>query len=788
MDSIVSDPPYGLGKEPDALEMLRDWLETGHHEVKGNGFMSQKWDAFVPQPEIWKECLRVLKPGGHLLSFAGTRTMDLVALGLRIAGFELRDSIGYAHEESNGAPTLAWCYACLSEDTEILTRDGWETYKYIDGKDVLCYDIEKDTFIFHKPTKRFIYDNEYPAYRIQSDNTDQLVSRNHRCIVERNGKKVFDFAENLGEYENIPFLESLSELPKNIFCDTLEKEKSENVFERLSNKINNIKTPETPNNPSDRNNLSTLRENFHNKERQNSAILFSKMQREDKGRVAKGTQIRQNGDEIPRIWPKGREKSRVERGSNILQKTWKLCDGKIRSVSGGILTHVSKRWIHNGTQADNGDTFKENFIPNGGCSSYKPQSEGQSDRKLDVISDKPRTQTIRSTRAKVTPIEYSGKMWCVESPTGAFVARRNGKIFITGNSGFPKGTDMEKAINKIDKVEFEKLPSSGVGFMNPEVEGGYNVTKNQMIQKGESSERAKQWSGWNTTLKPSFEPIILARKPVSEKTVVKNVLKWGTGAINIGACRVGSDVRYNSTSGSKSGSVFKLGIPDRPNDSPPIEVSGRWPANFIHDGSDDVVKLFPETKSCAMKHDVEAYDSDGVTDFMKGVSGPSNQYNDSGSAARFYYCAKASKEDREEGITDEIKESVSGIGALRDSGRESKPRRNIHPCVKPTNLMRWLCRLVTPVGGMVLDPFMGSGSTGKAAILEGFNFTGIEMNEEYFKIAEQRINSVKPKEEPIKIPEDNTKEEITNVCGETEQMCFSFDLDNNPNNPVESVQ
>jgi len=109
VDSIVTDPPYGLGKEPDALAMLRDWLDTGHHEVKGRGFMGKAWDAFVPQPEVWAECLRVLKPGGHLLAFGGTRTIDLVVLGIRIAGFEIRDQIASMSGEQSGTfSTLEW--------------------------------------------------------------------------------------------------------------------------------------------------------------------------------------------------------------------------------------------------------------------------------------------------------------------------------------------------------------------------------------------------------------------------------------------------------------------------------------------------------------------------------------------------------------------------------------------------------------------------------------------------------------------------------------------------------
>lgn len=166
-----------------------------------------------------------------------------------------------------------------------------------------------------------------------------------------------------------------------------------------------------------------------------------------------------------------------------------------------------------------------------------------------------------------------------------------------------------------------------------------------------ASDAARQWQGWGTALKPALEPITVARKPL-KGTVAANVLEWGTGAINIDGCRVeGSD-------------------------SDGITTSGRWPANMIHDGSDETTELL-------------------------------------GAAARFFYCAKASKKDRGDG--------------------------NNHPTVKPTDLMAYLCRLVTPPGGVVLDPFMGSGSTGKAAVREGFRFIGIEMDAEYLAIAEARI-------------------------------------------------
>jgi len=221
-------------------------------------------------------------------------------------------------------------------------------------------------------------------------------------------------------------------------------------------------------------------------------------------------------------------------------------------------------------------------------------------------------------------------------------------------SGFPKSLNISKAIDKAAGVEFAAKPAEGVGFMNAEGKGGYNVTQNQLTRKGKSTEEAKQWDGWGTALKPACEFFTLCRKPLSEKTVAANVLKWGTGGINIDGCRVGTE-------------------------------NGRFPANLIHDGSQQVLELFPETNK--------------------------------DSAARFFYCPKASKKDRDEG--------------------------NTHPTVKPTALMQYLCRLITPTGGVVLDPYMGSGSTGKAAVKEGFSFVGCELDEDYYKIATARIETAK---------------------------------------------
>ena len=180
-------------------------------------------------------------------------------------------------------------------------------------------------------------------------------------------------------------------------------------------------------------------------------------------------------------------------------------------------------------------------------------------------------------------------------------------------------------------------------------------------------------------------------------------------------------------------------------------AAGRWPANVMHDGSDEVVGLFPETKARGNANPSRTTAGGRVTNFSYGPRqcGADVFVSDSGSAARFFYCAKASKRDRDEGL--EGMERKPNDWYRDSSGLNKGPNervggttervmpRNHHPTVKPTDLMRYLCRLITPPGGVVLDPFMGSGSTGKAAVLEGFGFVGIEKEAEYLAIAERRI-------------------------------------------------
>jgi site-specific DNA-methyltransferase (adenine-specific) len=297
-------------------------------------------------------------------------------------------------------------------------------------------------------------------------------------------------------------------------------------------------------------------------------------------------------------------------------------------------------------------------------------------------------------------------------------------------SGFPKSLDISKAIDKAAGAEREfvgtikaKLPTSNEKFATDEwsIEAGkwrdINIT-------APATPEAKKWQGWGTALKPALELWTLARKPLSESTVAKNVLKHGTGGLNVDGCRVefqseadkassvpGGRVSYTSESWGQQAGLLKDLQPKR---EPP---SGRFPANLI---LDEVAAQMLDEQSGLLKSGAKPRYGVNRVPSGNGITHggmpwkPNREYEaDSGGASRFFYCAKASKSERGDG--------------------------NIHPTVKPVKLMRYLCRLITPPGGTVLDPFMGSGSTLIAAKLEGFHGIGIEREAEYVEIAKWRM-------------------------------------------------
>lgn len=323
-------------------------------------------------------------------------------------------------------------------------------------------------------------------------------------------------------------------------------------------------------------------------------------------------------------------------------------------------------------------------------------------------------------------------------------------------SGFPKSLDVSKAIDREAGAEREVV---GVRRVE-DIRGGRLHAKGADERvwmdapiTAPATPAARAWQGWGTALKPALEPITVARKPL-DGTVAENVLAHGTGALNVDGCRVEASaedvaIQQTRTGGEMGGDiendVFQGGWKRQPAGNP----LGRWPANLIHDGSEEVVGLFPETHA---SHNQVRTDSDNSRAVYGGgyhhePGSAKRGFDDPGSAARFFYCAKASKADRDAGCEGLEKRMMDTDGDGRNqAGFNSEdrppmlPRSNHHPTVKPTDLMRYLCRLVTPPGGVVLDPFTGSGSTGRGAILEGFRFIGIEREADYLTIARARID------------------------------------------------
>lgn len=882
-----------------------------HHIVytRFNGkpvWSGNSWDGgdIAFRPEFWELVGNAMLPGAHLLAFSGSRTYHRMAVGIDDAGFEIRDQI-------------MWLYGCLSPDTECLTREGWKSYLEVTtATDVMQWDHETRTLSWVKPSKVHEYDFDGELINLKNRNTDQLLTPNHRVYakVRRHSRH-----EEPTSYEVVEA------------NDLYNRSSSWQVDLPLAGILDHGETVD----PKYAYIMGWWLTDAW-KHGDGKAVMFSQSKPATLEKLRKALEPFNPSEytKVPRkdthntehtFYVTGEIADRLKNDAPDRKLDWKVLDwdkSARQALYEGLMDGDGSRQAGQYAHAfwskdqERRDVFMALALSLGYCVYDYPSKHC-----VHVNVERDTTQLQHKHRA--SKVQYTGKVWCLTVPTGAFVVRRNGKAFITGNSGFPKSLDISKAIDKSKGAEREVV-GSAKNFGRTKIangknafgdyEGSWNITI-------PSSVEAKQWEGWGTSLKPSFEPLVVARKDsvedenissvlleleakawllslvfnvdkastlnhpdlnvalniarwdvakftslqedlfevtdtsqlklkantfwntvsswkttweevlkrgntfitemksnqtidlkilksclsmimpesiikdatiqdgqivfvknvekysnaamlklngilelsalenaisrevidsqaVDEKvkhepicmarkpligTNAENVLEHGTGAINIDGCRV--------RDGTESGKIKPDYLPNHKNrvfgNGMGVgnweNVSGRWPANIIHDGSDEVLAGFPNAKG-AVSNGKKA-----GTGYGEGF-GEQTQvagYADSGSAARFFYCAKASRSDRNYGMEDPGPQLKHGDTLRKVENAELKG--NIHPTVKPNDLMRYLCRLVTPPNGIVLDPFMGSGSTGIAAIQEGFRFIGIERDPEYFDIAVKRI-------------------------------------------------
>ena len=582
VDAVVTDPPYGLS------------------------FMGKKWDYDVPSPEVWAEALRVLKPGGHLLAFAGTRTQHRMAVRIEDAGFEIRDMIAWVY--GSGFPKS------LDVSKAIDKAAGAEREVVGSGKG--------RTGAAAQPNGGSSFSDDsyqWPGdYDITAPATDAARQWQGWGTALKPSTEPLTLARKPLDWRGL--------------CLSLAQQ----ITSQLCQYGASVKDagPSSTSSPS------------ASSAGQSGSVLWTAVE-----------------------------------GFNTPGDLFALMDTLPSGSEIPTTLSTALSWL----------------------------------RTLDGLLEHESMFTTETASSLTTDLRTLNCLLSTSTPSTIIAD-------LTEPSGRGSSAELVASIfNACDASLKSTLARSAH-------ESVIARARDHYLDAGAS---------------PAMEPITVARKPL-EGTVAQNVLEHGTGALNIDGCRVATDGRphLQSTGRDPMGNAFGARLNGSRADG--TTTQGRWPANLIHDGSEEAVGLFPQTaKSSATLHP----GTNRGSQFGQIVSSArTTGYSDTGSAARFFYCAKASKADRDEGLSNPATPFVQFQTANGTSGRPSSlsegrntEYRNHHPTVKPTDLMRYLCRLVTPPGGTVLDPFTGSGSTGRGAVLEGFNFIGIEREAEYVPIAEARI-------------------------------------------------
>jgi DNA modification methylase len=593
VDAVVTDPPYGLS------------------------FMGKKWDYDVPSVEIWAECLRVLKPGGHLLAFAGTRTQHRMAVRIEDAGFEIRDLIMYCY--GSGFPKST----DISRRIDVEEQKRWlDISKALDNLEIATIMEAWKDHLRVASTAGLSFAKSPTAVGISTPESGSVPAN---VLLQANPESI-DAVAVVAELSSIEALRT-----SEVNCNSAQS-LAENSTTESRNLATSAASP--------------------------PASLAAKL-------------------DIP--------------NSSALQSAW---DWPSESMVGNLkAAEALKTWLGRKPSS-------MQAVTNALCVALTE------DLKLITLNQSKTFQGFDTTRQ--TDCASAISVTITESMAECLIL-------------FTVDTLRKQAIDRAAGAEREVVGPkvTGEGHIQNRKNGTNEYGTFKITQDGidmltaPATPEAQQWAGWGTALKPALEPITMARKPL-EGTVAANVLAHGTGGINVDGCRVGI-ADWGSRPPRTPNAILGGGNGKNLSASEAPDGLGRWPANLIHDGSDEVVALFPQTTGgssgprVATRERNKGWCNSSPGDGVAAI----DNYGDTGSAARFFYTAKASRDDRSDG--------------------------NTHPTVKPTDLMRYLCRLVTPPGGVVLDPFMGSGSTGKAAMLEGFEFIGIEREAAYHAIAERRI-------------------------------------------------
>lgn len=637
-DSLVTDPPAGIdfmGKDWDNPDKYGEDLPAAQerHIQQRQGFVS-----FMES--VMKECFRVLKPGAHGVVWALPRTSHWTATALENVGFEVRDCIYHIKPRSPEVsaflssltleqwellerckPTdefLLHIFGCLSEDTEILTEEGWVLYqKCVVGKRVMCYDSVHDTFSWQPIEGVFVYPYQDTAYRLRGDHTDQIVSRNHRCLVERGGKTVFQYAETLGCQETVPVL---ADLPSLLEALPLPHSASSTAYQDVCRVRSASCSCEAQQGHQDSTkgdgDLLSLRQGEADTAEgnaiQRAELLQPFMSCEDTGRrtghgndrIARPFRMDSGESRLLSRENVGATESCMEGRSDVYIEARELRVGAVCSLPAGVPFNGSERRVCDGTSASSGPIDGAVPYEAGSGTSYQPRSNGQPNREPDGLCVESGSQAVRASRftrsdmVRVEPIPYDGIVWCVKTPTGAFVARRAGKAFVTGNSGFPKSLDVSKAIDKMaGAVREARVNERWVGKYPEGPGGGHtetfgqvkNISGNPIMTSDPVTDEAKLWSGWGTALKPAVEVWWVVRKPIREANVATQVRKTGTGAINIDGCRVagvaekpGGKIRaYRRTESTTSVGLRENEVNAEMVDAPDPHPGGRWPSHLL---------------------------------------------------------------------------------------------------------------------------------------------------------------------------------------------------------------